>query len=505
MEKGKEKILLVDDEPSILNSLRIGLIDRGYLVETASTGREALNLMSVNEFSVGVFDIILPDISGLDLLRECLDIDPDLAVIMITGWAEIDAVIESMRSKAYSFLRKPFDISELEIEIRNALKHRLLQLENREYADTLKKLVEQRTSELLKSQGELKLEKEKLENVLKSIGAGLQVIDMEGNIVWTNPITLEWFGPSGYWHRLLQEQSPELDIPTIMNISYYDKAEADSQYFVLQCRDGKVREFQLYWYPVLNQAGKTIQAVKLILDVTEKNALRRELIQSEKLASIGEIAASLTHEINNPLGIILGFVQNIIADIDPQHKFYNNLKIVEEEIFKVAGVMGNLLEFTRQPVSKVQQVDIGEVWKRCRKFFDYMFKEKGINVVSQIPPGIKSVMGDPDLLHQAFVNIVLNSIQAMPKGGTFTFKCGMNFDAEENKEFLKIELIDTGSGILPEDLGKIFNPFFTKKGSKGTGLGLSNSRRIIVEQHFGKIQIQSVFGKGTTCIIQLPV
>jgi len=505
MEKIKDRILIVDDDPAVLNFLKSGLVRYGYEVKDASTGLAAMELMSKYEFSIGIFDIILPDISGFELLRESLDIDPDLKVIMITGWTEVDAVIESMRSRAFSFVKKPFDIKELEVEIRNALKQRGLLLENREYSDTLKTLVEIRTAELLKSQNELKLEKEKLENVLKSIGAGLQVIDVNGNIIWNNPITDEWFGPGGYWRRLLKEQSPELEIPSVDNISDYKNAEHNSHSFVIQCVDGKVREFQFYWYPIINQTGSSIQAVKLILDVTERNALKRELIQSEKLASIGEIAASLAHEINNPLGIILGFVQNMIADIESQHPFHDNLKIIEEEIFRVAEVMRNLLDYTKQPALKNQIVHLPEVWKRCIKFFDYMFKEKNIAIVSQIDPGIKPVTGGPELLHQVLVNIVLNSIQAMPQGGTITFNCYSEVDAEENQEFLVLELSDTGSGIHPQDLDKIFNPFFTKKGPKGTGLGLSNAKRIIVEQHFGKIQMKSELGKGTTCIIKLPL
>ena len=504
MSEKNPRILVVEDDPEVLRIIYSDLMNKQYEVETASTGFDALNKVESFEYAIAVVDIKLPDISGLDIMREFLDLDPDMKIIIITARYEIDNVINSMRYGAFAFIRKPFETNELEVEIRKALKERSLVFENREYHSNLEKLVEDRTSELLEKQQELELEKEKLENVLNSIGAGLQVIDSKGNILWSNPICIEWFGEDGNWQKLLQAQNPDSEISLCSVCDSFAEGKSNFHNFVLQCFDGKVREFQLSCYPVFDDAGNTIQAVKLILDVSERNKLRRELIQAEKIASIGELAAGLTHEINNPLGIILGFVQNLIDDIDSRHKYFEDLHIIEEEIFRIKKVVDQLLDFARLQERNIGNVDILRVWRRCIRFFDYLFKEKRIKVVSDVCDSSIQILGDPELLYQAFVNIVLNSIQAMPNGGDLSLKCELEIDHKSNTEYLRIEIKDTGLGIKPEDLDKVFDPFFTKKGIKGTGLGLSNTKRII-QEHSGKIELFSQAGKGTTCLITIPI
>jgi len=497
------KILLVDDEPFVRRTIHKNLERRGFTVVSAGDALEALQLLRSGEFSAGIFDIILPGKSGTELLDEALDFDPDLNVIMITGMAEVETVIKAMRLGAFSFIRKPLDFNELELDLRNALKERRLTIENREYSRNLERLVDIRTAELRKSQEELTLEKEKLENVLKNIGAGLQVISSQGITLWSNPIAKEWFGEEAGWQTLLEAQSPGTDIVKQGYYTCFEMGETYTQSFSLKCLDNAVREFQLDCYPVMDASGQTIQAVALIQDVTEPNVMRRELMYSEKLASIGEISASLAHEINNPVGIILGFIQNLLIQIDDTHPFYEDLKIVEEETVRTGRVIKQLLQYSRQRDAKREVVLISDIWRRCQQFFDYMFKEKHVNVKTEICDGSGPIIGDPDYLHQAFVNIVLNSLQAMSKGGELSFRC----EEEESADgvwVLKIEIKDTGTGISPEDMGKIFDPFFTKKGREGTGLGLSNSKRII-EGHGGTIKFHSEFGKGTTCTIRLPI
>ena len=497
------KILLVDDEPFVRRTIHKNLERRGFAVASAGDASEALHLLRTGEFSAGIFDIILPGKSGTELLEEALDFDPDLNVIMITGMAEVETVIKAMRLGAFSFIRKPLDFNELELDLRNALKERRLTIENREYSRNLERLVDMRTAELRKSQEALTLEKEKLENVLKNIGAGLQVISSQGKTLWSNPIAQEWFGEAADWQSLLEKQSPGTDIIKQGSYTCFEKGETHTHSFSLKCLDDAVREFQIDCYPVLDTSGRTIQAVALIQDTTEPNVMRRELMRSEKLASLGEISASLAHEINNPIGIILGFIQNLLIQIDDTHPFYEDLKIVEEETIRTGRVIKQLLRYSRQRDPKREEVLISDIWRRCQQFFDYMFKERHVGVKTENCDFAEPIIGDFDYLHQAFVNIILNSLQAMPRGGELSFRCAEE-EAADGSRFLRIEIRDTGTGISPEDMGKIFDPFFTKKGREGTGLGLSNSKRII-EGHGGRIKFHSEIGKGTTCTIRLPI
>lgn len=498
------RVLVVDDDIEILRVLRLYLERKGFSVEGVSDGIKALELMRMQEFDAGVFDVVLPSMDGVQLARECLELDPDMKIILVTGWAEFEKVIQAMRYGAYSFLSKPFDFNEAAIVVGNAIKERQLTIENREYRKNLENLVAIRTAELLQSQAELRLEKEKLENVLRSIGAGLQVIDGRGEIIWQNPIISDWFGEDGNWRQSLIRQSPETAefISDLSKVFTEGKPEAHN--FSLECKDGEVREFQMNCYPIFRRTDETSQAVLLVQEVTELNILRRELLQSEKLATMGELASGLAHEINNPIGIILGFIQNILANISEQHEFYEDLKIVESETFRTSRVIRQLLEYSRQPVPAIQDVCVSEIWFKILQFFDYTFKAKRITVNSHYYDNESVIRVDPNYIHQALVNLVLNAIQAMPEGGTIDFSSRIEINEEDCLEEMVIRITDTGIGIAKEDLSRIFNPFFTLKGSAGTGLGLTNSKRII-EGHGGKIKIESEAGIGTTAIIRLPM
>jgi signal transduction histidine kinase len=273
----------------------------------------------------------------------------------------------------------------------------------------------------------------------------------------------------------------------------------------LKCLDGIRREFSLGCSPIRDREGEIVQVVTLIQDVTEQKRLERELLHSERLASMGEIAAGLAHEINNPIGVILGLVQNILVEIDENHPYYNDLKIVESEIFRTNKVIKSLLEFAREPKPVIKEVNIIEVCRSSLNFLDYLFQEKGLIINFRPGTNIPKINGDQDQLKQVIVNILLNSLYATPEGGTLSLTVETEKMAgERGLNYLRIEISDTGAGISEEDLPHIFNPFFTTKGKKGSGLGLSICKRII-EGHGGTINIQSEVNKGTKCLIRLPI
>ncbi|MBC8204302.1 MAG: response regulator [FCB group bacterium] len=501
-----KRILVVDDEPNVRRMLIKGLEKLGYEVESAADGIEALEILNQKEIAVGIYDIMMPRMDGLELLAKTREIDPDIQVLIITAMSQMNMVIHALKQGAFAFIRKPFRLDEITHEVQNSLNHRRLTIANRRMRRFLEKLTDAQSEELRAYQTNLKLEKEKLENVLKSIGAGLQVVDKDGNITWANQIVKDWFGKIDNWSKVKHTGKFSISEPEhCFDCMVFKNRQSYNCEFVFTCKDNEVREFQLDCCPIEDPDGQVIQAVALIQDITERKNLERGLIHSERLVSMGEIASGLAHEINNPIGIILGLVQNIISEIDEKHPFYEDLIAVEEETLRTSNVVNSMLEFVHVPEFKKYEVFLPNIWRSSIQFLNYKLLKNQIKLTIDIEESLPELIGDPEQLRQVFINIILNSIYAMPQGGSLTvrmYKAVEKDDAGGN--YIITEIADTGTGILPNELKNVFKPFYTSKGAGGTGLGLSICKRI-VENHGGKINITSGEGKGTTCMIKLPI
>jgi len=224
-------------------------------------------------------------------------------------------------------------------------------------------------------------------------------------------------------------------------------------------------------------------------------ATQRQLIQSEKLASLGQLAAGVAHEINNPLANISLSAQMLLQDVKDK-KIRQRLLKIEDNVDRATRTVKNLLDFSRTPEFHPSYADINGL---LAKTLDILKHEtKRMEVVKKLDEELPDVLADPRQLQQVFINIITNACQAMPNGGRLTLRTGQIGDTVE------IEISDTGEGIPPENLTRVFDPFFTtRKAGKGTGLGLSISYRI-VERHGGHIDIKSETGKGTAFTIRLP-
>jgi signal transduction histidine kinase/DNA-binding response OmpR family regulator len=483
------KILIVEDNYNLHTLWMQGLRAKDYLCDSAFDGLSALEMIEKGKYAVGIFDINLPKLDGLELLAQCSIIDPDLTVILVAGEPQVGMVIHAMKLGAFAFLRKPFSFDELFLEIRNALNHRELTIEHRLWAQNLKSQVEQRTQEL--------------NSVLESIGAGLQVLDCEGNVVWSNLIAQKWFGEVSNWKAMMETQMPDLVPCNCPQCTVFQSARIMSYQFSYRCLDEQVREFQITCSPIVSSQQQVMRAVSLIQDITERNLLERELIRTERLASLGEIVAGLAHEINNPIGIILGLVQNILTEIDIGYPFYQDLKIIEEETLRTGKVIKSLLAYAQQPAPLKEEIDLVELWRSCLRFLDFMLKMNKITVNTTIDTQSPKIKGDKELLKQVYLNLLFNSIHSLPQGGNISFKIETLEAKTEDKIRLHITISDNGSGISPNDLPQVFRPFFTTKAKKGTGLGLTICKRII-EGHGGTIDLESKLGEGTICHIILP-
>jgi PAS domain S-box-containing protein len=232
--------------------------------------------------------------------------------------------------------------------------------------------------------------------------------------------------------------------------------------------------------------------------------LEQQLIASGRLVSLGEITASMAHEFNNPLGIVMGFTQDLMSETDPSHPHYRSLRIIDEESKRCEKIIRNLLQFARPKSTDFCPTDVKQIVEKTLGLVtNHLYKQK-IETITQIEDNLPKIYADPQELEQVLVNLYFNAIDAMPDGGALTVGAKLGLGTSGVPQEVIISVSDTGFGIPPEDLPKIFQPFFTARKKSGLGLGLPICDRII-KNHGGRIKVESQPGQGTTFEIYLPV
>ncbi len=245
---------------------------------------------------------------------------------------------------------------------------------------------------------------------------------------------------------------------------------------------------------------------KLELAMEELKQKEEQLIQVGKLSGIGQMAAGVAHEINNPMTSILGFAQLMIARKDIDSSLKEDLMRIEKEGKRCTVIIENLLNFARpQPAQKIE-LDVNNVIGATIKVVEYSIKREQVELIQKLDPSLPKIIGDPYQLQQVFMNIIINAAHAMPKGGSLTIGSRVTGHGTQNTQ-VEVSFTDSGCGMSKEIQEKIFEPFFStayQRGQKGTGLGLSISYSI-VKEHGGRIEVESMLEKGSTFRVILPV
>jgi len=231
--------------------------------------------------------------------------------------------------------------------------------------------------------------------------------------------------------------------------------------------------------------------------------LEQQLIRSGRLVSLGEVTASMAHEFNNPLGIIMGFVEDLLSNTDPASPNYRALQIIDEESKRCRQIVGDLMEYARPKPTEFCPISIVDVIDKTLQLVENRLYKQKVGVEKNMDSGLPRIQADSQQLEQVLVNLYLNAIDAMPEGGQLGVEAKIiNSDGVE--PVMLVSVADTGFGIEEKDLEKIFQPFFTAKKRRGIGLGLPLCQRI-VKNHGGRIEVESQPGKGTTFKIYLPL
>ncbi|WP_394837397.1 ATP-binding protein [Pendulispora rubella] len=476
------RILVVDDNTDLVTTLREVLEPHGFVVINATKGQDALRIAETDGFDVAIVDVKLPDTSGVDIIQPLRRASPASEVVLVTGFASVDAAIAALRSGAFAFILKSFRPEELLSTIQQAITKVRLMRDREELERRYRALVE-------------------LTDVLV-IG-----LDETGHVALFNrraAALAEIASEEAYGRDFVDTWIPEEDRGRLReSLSQAHRGERLREVETSFVEPNRRVRWQLL--PARDSEEKRHHFVYLIgIDVTERRALEKRAADAEALSAMGTLALNLAHEIRNPLNAavlqlhLMGRdIDKLEADYERRAAMHRRVEIVGSEINRLNRLLTEFLELARPRGIGREPVHIGSLVDDVLELERESAERRGIRIERQIvADGCGVAIGDREKLKQVIINLVVNSIEAMKGGGTLTarVKCG-----DSN---VVLEIVDTGPGIDPELVDNVFDPFFTTK-EGGTGLGLSIVRKII-DQHGGDVSITSEKGQGTQVRVRVP-
>lgn len=336
------------------------------------------------------------------------------------------------------------------------------------------------------------------QHVVNSMANGLISLNADGGIVTVNRQA-----------RLMFGLSPDEDVAgkpfaEMLTVHGLDLPAALRQNDMVREREvigataGKTLPLSLSASTLTGDAGERLGAVLLFRDLSEVRALQAQIERAERLASIGRLAAGVAHEIRNPLGSLKGFLQYFQhkLPLEAQDKTY--LSVMIQEVDRLNAVVSNLLEFARPKEPTLEACDVPEILRHVLTLLAQDVAAKQARVLRDFPDELPLMRLDRDQMTQALLNLLLNAIQTIDADGEIRVSASVSADSGS----IDITISDTGAGIAPHDLSRIFDPFFSTK-KQGNGLGLAIAHAII-ERHRGEISVESELGRGATFRVRLP-
>ena len=336
------------------------------------------------------------------------------------------------------------------------------------------------------------------ENIVESLNVGVLAVDLEGIVESWNTRMEQLFGVARQdaVGRQLRSLLPEELAAEIA--ARGDAEQITGIYKQRLHHQGKALTLNVSITPLVSKSAERIGRLLLFDDVTQRERMEEQMSQTEKLTSLGLLAAGVAHEVNTPLAVISNYIQMLakqMPDADPRQSIIE--KIVKQT-FRASEIVNNLLNFSRTGAGESVDIDVNRVVEETLSLVSHPLKTSQIQVVKHLGETLPAVRGSANKLQQVFLNLFLNARDAMPGGGLLEVRTAAHNGSVE------IEVVDTGAGIPREHIHRIFDPFFTTKASgRGTGLGLSVSYGIIKE-HSGKIDVRSTPGKGTSFHVEFP-
>ena len=510
-----ESVLVIDDEYLIRKVCSDLLAAEGYSVRTAEDAPTGIEVAEKEGVSAIVLDLMMPKMDGIAAIRELARVAPDAPVVVCTASRSQRHLIDALKLGAYDFIAKPFQPQDLISAVRRALdRHRLL-AENRRlltelqakvealsrlnaavagFAKTLEGEVEKKTRDLQRST-------QLTENIVGNMGSGLLVTDLEGRITRVNPPGAETFrlAPEALVGQCLVDLFPQAGDLLRM--------DSGTREVSLQRADGS-------WIPLgfnnsylCDPEGRREGIIVVFRDLSEIKALQEQIRQKDRLATIGEVAAKMAHEVKNPLAGISYVAQILKREVPFEDSHAELVQAMLSEISRLNGLIDDLLVYGRPARLAVAPQDLNRIWEEIFNLSKEDLDRRGLTLVRDFQAGLPLVAVDGNRMRQVFLNVLKNAMEATGSGGRVTVRTRRVSGAGPatrpgGTAWLEVLVEDTGCGIPPQDRERVFELFYTTKPS-GSGLGLPICRRI-VEEHGGVITVDGEAGAGSQFAIRLP-
>ncbi|HXH83527.1 MAG TPA: ATP-binding protein [Candidatus Tectomicrobia bacterium] len=351
------------------------------------------------------------------------------------------------------------------------------------------------------------------DDVLASLTTGIVTVDLNGRVVTLNQaaeLLTGFFAGEAVGRFCTEVFAPTPELGELLMETLATRAPIAGATLTLRRRNGRAVPVEVATAPLRGREGKEQGAIATIRDLTPVRELEQRLRRSDRLAAVGTLAAGLAHEIRNPVVTLLTFTRRLARRPDDEALRQKVAAILPPELQRINGIVGRLLELARPPRQQFLPTRLPALVEGVLDAYAGDVEARGITVRREVGRDLPAIVADDDALHRALANLVQNAIEAMPSGGVLSVRLGWTGAAALPRASrrgagptVSIEIEDTGPGIAPHDVERIFNPFFTRKAG-GTGLGLAITHKI-VEDHGGTIDVRSVPGSGTVFRIVLPL
>ncbi|MCB0747559.1 MAG: response regulator [Ignavibacteriae bacterium] len=482
------KILIVEDEKGLRLGTEKLLLRKGYSVSTAENGKIGIEKSLASDFDLALIDLKMPDIDGLEVLREIKSKKPSTVCFIVTAYASYETAIEATRLGAFNYILKPFTPDDLIHEIEKGYKQRKLLLEAEE-------LRREREKNLL----EIAHEKSRLNTIIESISSGVLLINKEGKLVYFNRACL-----NKLQFEKLQIEDYILDklphqISELVKKLFSENSIKKSYTTEVEILPNGELVIDATCSPVPYPDG-TFAGVVVVL----KNITGLKKIEQLKSQFISMVA----HELKTPMAAVLGYLDILVDEkmIIPMEKRREYLSRSAIRLRGSLEMVNDLLDVSRMELNtkhrEIVDVDIFEVVNQAIDLLEFEIKKKEISVEVNIQKDLPLLKMDKDEAVKIINNILSNAVKYNKDKGE------IKIEAKTIVNNIVIEIADTGIGLREEDKNKLFQQFFRVKNKytrtiSGTGLGLSIVKRLVEANH-GKIDVESVYDEGTKILIHFP-
>lgn len=490
------QILVIDDDRVIRLACEKTLKPVGYEIDSAEDGKTGLTKLKQKNYDVILLDLMMPEMSGSQVLEQIRGYDENIIVIIITGFATIESAVETLKKGVYDYIPKPFTPEDLRNVVRKGLERRELLLRTEQ-------LRREREKSLLK----LAAQKSRIATIINCMGEGLIAVDKDARLLLINPVAC----------RLLELEAPcktgasirgNLNNVELENMIFQslEKEQFTARKYITREIVFNEAEGKIYFVTLapIREKRDEISGVALVLrDVSEEKKLERMKADFQKLVSV------VAHELKAPINTIEGYLDIIIKGFvkDKPEKQMDYLVRSRDKAETLRNLIQDLLSLTSIESGKLTQqmapVDIPKLLVDISTFMENEAQKKQLTIIHRIPENLPMVMGDRNALTYLFSNLMSNAIKYNKDRGEVIIQ------AEIKADHLVISFCDTGYGIAEDELDKIFNEFYRSKNPaiqkiSGTGLGLNITKKI-AELHNGFIKVNSKLNEGSQFDVFLPI